>query len=69
MFEEEDNSLVLDSTEVKRSPGMMIEDKGRAVEAQAELFGQAKKKAKGGFSPEKLDRVQTGNFVVYLIVD
>ena len=69
VFEEEDTTLMLDSTEVRRSPGMMIEDQGKAVEAQAELFGQAKKKAKEGSSPEKLKHVQTGNFVVYLLVD
>jgi len=43
----------------------MIEDQGKSVEAQAKAFSDVRKK----MSPGKLDRVQTGNFVVYMLPD
>ena len=65
-FEDEgDNSLMLDSLDHRRSPGLMLEDQGKSVEAQNKSFTDAKK----GMSPGKLDRVQTGNHVVYVLAD
>ena len=64
-FLDEGENLALDSIDVRRSPGLMIEDQGKSVEAQAKAFGDARKK----MSPGKLDRVQTGNFVVYMLPD
>ena len=43
----------------------MIEDKGKSVEAQAKVFADARTR----MSPGKLDRLQTGNFVVYVVHD
>ena len=43
----------------------MIEDQGKSVEAQAKVFADARKRV----SPGKLDRLQTGNFVVYVVHD
>ena len=57
-----EEELTLDTLE-RRSPGMMMEDQGRKVEAQAKLFEDARKK----ISPGKLDKVQTGNFIAYVI--
>ena len=62
-FDDEGESIVLDSIDVRRSPGLMLEDQGKSVEAQAKSFGDARKT----ISPGKLDRVQTGNFVVCLL--
>ena len=53
-FQDDDDFLLLDSADVRRSPGQMIEDQGRSVEAQAKSFAEARKKV----SPGKLDRIQ-----------
>ena len=57
-----EEELTLDALE-RRSPGMMMEDQGRKVEAQAKMFEEARKK----ISPGKLDKVQTGNFIAYVV--
>ena len=44
---------------------MMLEDQGKSVENQEEMFKQARKK----LSPGKLERVMTGNFVMYTAKD
>ena len=41
----------------------MLEDQGKKVEAQAKLFADARKRVSQG----KLDKVQTGNFIVYAL--
>ena len=64
-FEGEGEEVTLDSIDVRRSPGMMLEDQGKSVEEQAKAFDDARKQV----SPGKLDRIQTGNFVVYLLPD
>ena len=56
---------MLDSIDVRRSLGLMLEDQGKSVEEQAKTFSDARKKISSG----KLDRVQTGNFVVYVLPD
>ena len=57
-----EEELTLDTLE-RRSPGMMMEDQGRKVEAQTKIFEEARKK----ISPGKLDKVQTGNFIAYVV--
>jgi hypothetical protein len=59
----EEQEIALDSIEERRSPGMMLEDQGKRVEAQAKSFGDARKT----LSPGKVDKIQTGNFIVYVI--
>jgi len=61
----DEEDLALDTLEDRRSPGMMLEDEGKKVEAQAKAFADARK----GISPGKLDKVTTGNFVVYVLSD
>ena len=58
-----EEELTLDTLEERRSPGMMMEDQGRKVEAQMKAFQEGKKK----ISPGKLDKVQTGNFIAYVV--
>ena len=57
-----EEELTLDTLE-RRSPGMMMEDQGQKVEAQAKQFEEARKR----ISPGKLDKVQTGNFIAYVV--
>ena len=58
-FEDPEEELTLDKLKERRSPGMMMEDQGRRVEAQSKAFQDARKKV----SPGKLDKIQTGNFI------
>jgi len=58
-----EEELALDTLEERRSPGMMLEDQGQKVEAQSKLFHDAKKQ----ISPGKLDKVQTGNYIAYVV--
>ena len=64
-FLDEGEPVALDSIDLRRSPGMMLEDKGKSVEAQAKMISEGRKK----ISPGKLDRVNIGNFVVYALAD
>ena len=59
-FPEEEN-LYLDDADRRRSPGEMLEDQGRSVEAQADMYKEARNRVSRG----RLDKVQTGNFVAY----
>ena len=59
-----EEEIALDSLEERRSPGMMLEDQGERVQARAKMHGEAARK---GASPGKLDRIHTGNFVVYAV--
>ena len=61
VFEEDDEGVLIDDIETRRSPGMMIEDSGKRVEAHAKALTSAKKR----ISPGKLSRLQTGNFLAY----
>ena len=58
-FPEEDD-IVLDSIDDRRSPGRMLEDSGEKVEAQAKSVGDGRK----AMSPGKLEKLMTGNYVV-----
>ncbi len=62
-FPEEDG-LTLETIDEKRSPGMMLEDRGEKVRAVAKLHEDA---ARRGMNPGKLDKVLTGNYVAYVI--
>ena len=64
---EEDNEVALDTVEERRSPGEMLEDQGRRVEAQAKAFEESAERKR--MSPGKVEKLQTGNFVVYQIAD
>ena len=63
-FEDEDEKfLYLDNIDTRRSPGMMLEDRGKSVEAHAQQFKEARRSVSTG----KLDKIQSGNFVVYVL--
>ena len=55
----------LDSEDVRRSPGLMIEDQGKSVEEKAKASSDSRKKVSLG----KLDKIHTGNFVVYAVAN
>ena len=65
IFEEEDD-LLLDDVNRRRSPGEMLEDEGRRLEEHMRVFDENKRKK---LSPGKLEKLQTGNFVAYLKAD
>ena len=56
-WEEDKDELALDHHETRRSPGMMLEDKGAKVEEYQK-----------NFRPGKLDKLSTGNFIAYVAV-
>ena len=60
-FEPDEEGLSLDQ---RRSPGMMLEDGGKAVEDQNKALEEARGKT---MSPGKLEKIQTGNFIVYTL--
>jgi hypothetical protein len=55
-FEDEDDPLVVQDIDRVRSPGMMVEDQGRAVEEQSSRLKM---------SPGKLEKVIVGGFVAF----
>ena len=58
----DEEDIALDTLEDRRSPGRMLEDSGKKVEEQAKSFGEGRK----AMSPGKLEKLQTGNFIVYV---
>ena len=59
-FDEPDSVDVEDMDE-RRSPGMMLEDRGKKVAEQAKAL------AKEGMSPGKIHKIHPGNYVVYKV--
>ena len=53
-FHEDDHTIDIDRLDTKRSPGMMLEDQGRTVEAQERRM-----------KPGKLEKLHTGSHIVY----
>ena len=63
--EDNEKEVLLDSVDERRSPGEMLEDRGNRVKEQTEAFEKEEKRKT--LSPGKLEKLQTGNFVVYLL--
>ena len=59
-FDEPDSVDVEDADE-RRSPGMMLEDRGKKVADQAKAL------ADEGMSPGKIHKIHPGNYVVYKV--
>ena len=62
-FPDDDDGLHLDSLEVRRSPGMMLEDRGKCVADNARHVSDSRKRISKGM----LERLVTGNYIVYSV--
>ena len=59
-FTDDADELNLDAVDKRRSPGMMLEDQGQKVKEHDEHFKM---------KPGKLEKIMTGNHIVYLVAE